>query len=49
MESLDECMQNIVIVIREEEKKSRRVKDVIQRQRVLRKWLKLKNGFKLSK
>ena len=40
MESLDECMQNIVIVIREEEKKSRRVKDVIQRQRVLRKWLK---------
>ena len=39
MESLDECMQNIVIVIREEEKKSRRVKDVIQRQRVLRKWL----------
>ena len=39
MESLDECMQNIVIVIREEEKKSRRVKNVIQRQRVLRKWL----------
>ena len=39
MESLDECMQNIVIVIREEEKKSRRVKDVIQIQRVLRKWL----------
>lgn len=39
MESLDECMQNIVIVIREEEKKSRRVKDVISRQRVLRKWL----------
>jgi molecular chaperone GrpE (heat shock protein) len=37
MESLDECMQNIVIVIREEEKKSRRVKDV------------MKNGFKLSK